>query len=559
MEKKLLLAKSILQTCFYGIKEQKNWTVLIGIITLLSLFDFLFYKYDYYTFGIGINLFIMTVFSLATVICIYQPAMNNKLFWWASFGVIISSLNCFYHTDVWAFFLFFISYCLVVASLHNKLYNIALAMIQWGILQCSAPIYGLYWLFNTTYWKQESKKPLLKMAKIAVIPILIISVFTGLYGMASQHFFDTLIQPILSMIQFESLHLFRFFFWGVGAVFIIPLLVPVSFKKILLTPLGKKKHINRNRKKINQLFKNLDLSQELKMSVFTMIGLNILVCLFNILDLIYLWFGNQDKSAAELSQYVHDGTNMVILSIGLGVSLIAYFFRRNLNFHPKNQGLKLLSYIWIFQNVFLACSTFTRNFHYVNQYGLTYKRLGVIIFIITVISALIFVYQKIKKQQSMIHLINKQLLAIYIILLSFSLLDHESVIIKHAAYLQKAHVDLPYLTKISSEHDYLLLKYRSKLEEKSGQKLERHESYRGSEAHWKERNWLTSRNNRIMKQDYWSVYQPSPTLPTPTFEEQLKKEIDSANKIQKQIIQAEETELIRIEEEPIPINTPTSN
>ena len=490
--------KSLLQTCFFGLKEQRNMAALLGAISLLSLFMFLFYSSYDIMFEPGLNLVIMTIMALATAISLYQPALNNRIFWWATFGAIFSSFNVLYHPDAWSFAMFFGSFFLAVGSLQRKFNNILLAAMQWLVIQFTSPFYSIYFLVQPKNWKENSLQMLGKIAKLGIIPIFILVAFMGMYGVASEPFYDTFIAPALNLINLNSFDFGTIFVLFIGSFFIIPLMIPIQFKSLELSPLNEPKTIKRNREKVLSLFKMLDLSNELKIGTFTLIGLNVLVFLFNTLDLIHVWFGSTEMTASQLSQYVHEGTNMVILSITIGAGLLLVFFRKNLNFHPKNKTLKTLSYIWLAQNAFLALSTFTRNLHYVNEFGLTYKRLGVVIFIVGVLVGLFFIYQKIARKQTILHFFNRLLLAFFIILIGFSVIDHQRLIIQHAVYLQKDNVDLAYLANISYDHDFLLFRHMKTLNAKSHMKLNVYQSIDQS-SNWRSFNLLEFKNAHLMK------------------------------------------------------------
>lgn len=562
MEKKLLLAKSVLQTCFFGIREQKNMAALVACIALLSLFDFMFYNPWDFAYGLGINLFLMLIITLGVAITIHQPALNNRTFWWSSFGAIFSALNICYNPNSWSITMFFVSYFLIVGSLQNKLQNLLAVFLQYLIIQLCSPFYTISFLVKTSNWKSSTNKNLWKITKIAVLPLIAIAAFATMYSFANQHFYNILIEPIVNTFRFDGINYSKIFLWIFGSMFIVPLIIPITFKAAFLKPIMESKKIKRNRNKVNALFNNLDLNNELKISVITMLSLNVLVFLFNILDVIYVWFGSSVKSASELSQYVHDGTNMVILSIIVGSGILIYFFRKNLNFHPKNQWLKKVSYIWLAQNVFLAFSTFTRNLHYVNQFGLTFKRLGVVIFILTVLIGLLFIFQKIKDQHSITHLINRLFLAFYIILIGFSIVDHERLIIQHAAHWQKENVDLYYLTRISTNHDYLLKRHRETLENKSSHNLELAENfslYKSNPMHeissWREYNLLADINEDKMEGQYFRVRQNTVHYPVQSVEDQIRSSMQKKMKEQMKIKKKENEVFAK---EPIPEEEPIS-
>jgi hypothetical protein len=72
---------------------------------------------------------------------------------------------------------------------------------------------------------------------------------------------------------------------------------------------------------------------------------------------------------------------MLILSILLSLGILIYYFRSNQNFYPKNGFLKAAAYLWLVQNAVLSVSVLIRCGYYISEYGLAYKRIGVVIFL----------------------------------------------------------------------------------------------------------------------------------------------------------------------------------
>ena len=99
------------------------------------------------------------------------------------------------------------------------------------------------------------------------------------------------------------------------------------------------------------------------------------------------------------------------------MTIIIYFFRGKLNFYSKNQFLKTLAYIWIGQNALLAASVLMRNMQYINSFGLAYKRIGVLIFLILIIIGLATMVQKVAQRKSFFYLLNANSWATYIVLI----------------------------------------------------------------------------------------------------------------------------------------------
>ena len=160
--------------------------------------------------------------------------------------------------------------------------------------------------------------------------------------------------------------------------------------------------------------------------------LNILLCIVNLVDIQHVWLGYEGGlSPIELSNYVHEGTYLLIASIGFAMGILLYFFRRNINFLPNNSFLKNLSYIWIIQNAILALSVGARNIHYISAYGLAYKRLGVFIFLVLTIIGLYTMYLKVRDQLTTYFLIQNNTWALYFVMAFLTMIDWDVEITKY--------------------------------------------------------------------------------------------------------------------------------
>lgn len=144
----------------------------------------------------------------------------------------------------------------------------------------------------------------------------------------------------------------------------------------------------------------LALKNENTVGVISLILLNLLLLLINGIDLRYIWLGAGPDRHTELYKQVHEGAGLLTLSIVLAMLVLLFFFKGNLNFYTKNKWLKLGAYCWIVQNCMLAASVFLRDYYYIRHYGLAYKRIGVLFFLLMVLIGLLTVLVKIWKKKT---------------------------------------------------------------------------------------------------------------------------------------------------------------
>ena len=268
---------------------------------------------------------------------------------------------------------------------------------------------------------------LLKFMRFLIIPMLILLLFFGLYNFANS-IFSTVINNMGEAVQQFFARVFDWFSWQrfgflLWGMFITGGLLLKS-KVLYFSETDINKCTDLPRKKNNLIkwkqtawfqllsllmgrFANgiMALQNENTTGIISLVLLNILLLCINCIDVIYVWFGFQYKSDMNLSEYVHEGTGMLIFSIVLAMALVLFFFRGNLNFYKKNKLLRFGAYAWLVQNMVLAVSVLVRDYYYILHSGLAYKRIGVLIFLLLVLVGLITVFIKIKQVKTIYYLL----------------------------------------------------------------------------------------------------------------------------------------------------------
>jgi hypothetical protein len=143
--------------------------------------------------------------------------------------------------------------------------------------------------------------------------------------------------------------------------------------------------------------------------------LNGLLLLVNVLDLQFMFGGELLPANISYSEYVHQGIFSLILSIIIAIGIILWYFRGTQNF-AEQKTLKVLAYVWIAQNLIMLLSAAYKNNLYINEFSLTYKRIGVYVFLIATATGLLFTLIKLITKRSNFYLVKANSLAWYVIL-----------------------------------------------------------------------------------------------------------------------------------------------
>lgn len=165
----------------------------------------------------------------------------------------------------------------------------------------------------------------------------------------------------------------------------------------------------------------LALRKEWLAAVASMGLLNTMLLVVNAVDVRWLWFGFRAVPGFDLTQFVHEGTYVLIFSILLAAGIMLWFFRRNLNFYRP--GLPLLRWgatLWVGQNAVLAVSVGLRNYYYIEATELAYKRIGVYGFLLLTLFGLGTVLLKIWQRRSAFSLVRLNSWAAYALLLALA-------------------------------------------------------------------------------------------------------------------------------------------
>jgi hypothetical protein len=265
--------------------------------------------------------------------------------------------------------------------------------------------------------KQNKGKGVSRFIRFAVFPIILLIVFFCIYRLANNVFSDIAGRIGVQLEMFFS-HFFVFFSWQRLLFLLLGLLITGS---ILLK--SKLDYFSRREARMNdglqRLHKTLrqkregaffqfvelimgkmasgmlSLKNENTTGIVSLLLLNVLLLAVNIIDVNFLWFHFQYREGLPVYKMVHEGTELLIVSIVLAMAILLFFFKGNLNFYKRNNWLKYGAYAWIVQNAVLVSSVFLRDYYYILKHGLAYKRIGVLFFLLMVLVGLVTVFLKI--------------------------------------------------------------------------------------------------------------------------------------------------------------------
>lgn len=399
----------------------------------------LFYKQSS---GINFLIFNLLLIFFSGVI---NPLIIKKFHWKiVVLGAIISSSMIVWNHSALAIIANVISLILVIGITYNPLTSLYISVVH-GVISLIVPFFKMLiqFLVDLANPKLPKSKGVstMKTVSIYVIPLTITLVFYALYASANPVFGDLIKIPELNI----SLDLLAFSF--VGWVVLSGFFSPFGSEELTKWDTAQTNTLTRIKRKIKRTFELTALKLEHKKGVIMLGMLNGLLLFFNIFDLSFILSGKKLPDGVDYSQYVHNGVNTLIFSIVLAIGIILFYFRANQNFYRNNQWLIRLTYLWILQNGLLLFGIIYKNQIYINEYGLTYKRIGVYVYLLMTFAGLFTTFWKVKYLKTVWFLFRKNTLIAYSILIINCLFNWDSLIAKNQIN-QFKNIDVMYLLNL---------------------------------------------------------------------------------------------------------------
>lgn len=414
-------------------------------IISLAFFVALFYKQN-----VGINFSILSIFIWILSYISPHPDKKGKIFWLLSSALFIATLAFAWYGDILSFIASFLSLGAIGIYTQNEKVDILLYPVL--LMYSLTTFIGRIFFFKKWLPQSVSKNLLVKkLFAYLIIPVIFVTLFIVIYAAGSATF-----SSILAKIPFNvdmvilgatilAGFYFMFNYWF--------MMMPGAMAKWN----GKIDYTLYNRPSFKPTFSFLDIDFERKSGEITLLLLNILLVFFIVTYNMEI-FGKQ-ATAGVLSDEVHARINAVIFSIVMAIGVIMFYFKSAFNFDIKAGRLKKLSVCWIALNVLLIVCATSKNTEYVIHYGLTFKRVGVYIFLLLSVIGLLYTFLKIKYQRSNLFLISRMLVVFFITLVVNSGINWSWIVTKYDLAFAPA-PDTAYLQSLDFNKQLMLDYYQ---------------------------------------------------------------------------------------------------
>lgn len=458
---------------------------LIAIFGGGLLFNFLFWNE-----GLGLNLLLHTLFVFG-ILLIKKEHYTDKKTLIIAFSHLLAALLVVFNHSILNIFGYYFTLIVFIGFTYAKHIKSIFTALLSGFLQLAWSPISLIKKLLTIKIGNFAIKPIFRPIKYLIIPVFVVIFFSIIYTIANPVFakygetfminINDFIADVFSFI-FGDLSFARFLHVILGILFTAGTLLAFKENGLEKMDVNSSEDLIRKRKnktassfihELKTIFlgsiinKKMALKTESIIGIISFAALNLLILILNIIDFNTLWLGNISSfDDTYLSTQLHEGANSLIFSIVMAMLVILYFFSGNINFFSKNKTIKILAYTWIIQNTFLVFSVLIRDYHYINLSGLTYKRIGVLVFLTLCIIGLLTVYIKVAKQKTLFYLVKINGQIWYVLLVIFGIVNWDTFIVNYNINSRgRIALDVEHLMEMSDKTLPILDQNRSLLNE----------------------------------------------------------------------------------------------
>jgi Leucine-rich repeat (LRR) protein len=363
--------------------KKNDWILLVSVL----LYSFLFYQqYD------GLNFLLFNLVVIGGLYFFDKIKLSRKWYLVAA-GCLFSSLCIAIYSSPLAIVANLISLAILSSISLNPAGSVIVALLLAFISLGTSIVYMFLDWIKRGNGETKKSRPLYVTILMIVVIFFITLLFFFMYQSSNPLFKDFTKNINLDFISWPWV------FFTLGGL--ILMYAYYYNRNIELLTLDDNSQSNElSEEKVNQQNWLNDLIKrdtEYTSGVILLSILNLMLLLLNALDLHYLWFDGTLPEHVDHKEFVHNGVGTLITSIILAILIILYYFRGRLNYDPRNKYLRMMACAWIIQNAFMIFSTAFRTNMYVAEFGISYKKIGVFVYLLLTLIGLITTWIKVTK------------------------------------------------------------------------------------------------------------------------------------------------------------------
>ena len=380
----------------------------VGLLEMLALIFFVAVSDIFLFSGSGGSgnaiyvLIIITAFSFLN-----KKKLNSKFYFLFICIVIISLATAWQSTDFLTTFLFFSGIVYIIGIYTDNIFVLDISTLIPGTLfSCFYNISRYFILIKDAAKNDNNTTGNIKSFRLnyIIVPLFISIIFYFIFCFAN---------PVIANLNSRIINKILLFFVSDGEPFftIDRLLFWFAFLLIfssLIRPYILSGWSNKHSKNSENLDETTSVSgMEYVTALITLILVNILFIIYNLLDFSYLWLNVKLPYHITYSQYSHQGVYWLTAALALSTLIIGIIFSGKNNFLKNSEILRIASYIWTFLNFIIALGALRRMQLYINWNGLISLRITGIFGVLLVISGLILMLYKVMNKKNLVWLLRR--------------------------------------------------------------------------------------------------------------------------------------------------------
>ena len=418
--------------------KKNDWILLTSVL----LYSLLFYQQS-----AGINFFI---FSMALIVglLLRDNTLIKKSSWKLSvLGTLLSAGCLAYYGSSLALVANLISLSVLSGLSFSARSSVVFSLIFSAYSYVTSLVFMyLDWIERKQKENNISHSGTFKKVLLVSIPLLITLLFFQMYRASNPLFNEFAAKINLNFISLEWIA----FTLG-GFILLYGFYYHKQVTELAMFDEGGSLNLHaKPHEAFSLLGKEIDLNDENFSGKILFLLLNVLLLMVNALDFNFIFINHQLPAGLSYSDFVHQGTGTLITSIIVAICIILFYFRGSLNFYEQSNTIKILAYCWIIQNVLMLISTAFRNELYIAAYGLTYKRIGVYVYLLLAFLGLATTFIKILKLKSNHFLVRTNGWLFYGVLMIACLFNWDVLITWYNTHVP-AQIEKTYLVKLSDK------------------------------------------------------------------------------------------------------------
>ena len=415
--------------------KKSDWIFLASVL----LYSILFWKQLP-----GLNIFAFTTILLTGQMLMRRQVFKNRNWILAASGAMVSAFFTMYYGNLLSIFATFFSLLMCSYLAFNQKGSVLSAVFSSLVSVMASIGFMIARMVERRKERMEDQQVNRGWKKflIVLIALVVVTVFFILYRNSSVLFYN-----LTEKINFDWVSFPWICFTFLGALVVYGFYFHNTIPGFAEWDANRPVNLDPG-KAPNWVDRLMSIESEKFSGVVLLSLLNIMLLVVNGLDFGFIFSNDRHlPPGISWSDYLHQGVGMLIFSIVLAMLIILYYFRGRMNFQDS-KALRMLAFTWIVQNALVLFSTAWRNEVYIAAFGLTYKRIGVYIYLLLTLIGLIVTAWKVQGKKTNVFLVRMNSWLFYSVWIISCAVNWDGLIM-HYNTENKNRIDLAYLNSLS--------------------------------------------------------------------------------------------------------------